>query len=86
MASGQKNPIHSQTVEEVMVMLSGEVQVEVDGVAATMQAGDVLTVPARVPHSIENTSAAEAQWLIISPAPMQFHGPEGKLIIPDWAR
>jgi quercetin dioxygenase-like cupin family protein len=86
MESGKKNPTHTQTKEEVMVMLSGEVQVMVDGVVGTMNAGDVLTVGSGIPHSIENTSGAEAEWLIISPSQMQFHGPDGNLMIPDWAK
>ncbi len=86
MESGRKNPLHTQTAEEVMVMLSGEVRVVVDGAIATMIAGDVLTVGPGVPHSIENSGTAQAEWLIISPAPMQFHGPDGKLMTPEWAR
>jgi quercetin dioxygenase-like cupin family protein len=86
MQSGRKNPTHTQTHEEVMVLLSGDVQVMVGGVMAAMSAGDVLTVAAGVPHSIENTGATDAQWLIVSTSEMQFHGPEGQLMSPDWAQ
>lgn len=56
MQSGHKNPTHTQTTAEVMVMLQGVVAVTVDGSARDMRAGDTLIVPANVPHSIENAS------------------------------
>jgi quercetin dioxygenase-like cupin family protein len=86
MQSGSKNPTHTQTHEEVMVMLSGDVQIMVGGAIESMSPGDVLTVGAGVPHSIENIGETEAEWLIISRSEMQFHGPEGKLMSPHWAQ
>lgn len=85
MESGHKNPTHSQTTEEVMVMLQGSVVVTVDGNAREMVAGDTLIVPANIPHSIENTSGKPADWLIISPLGMQFFGPNGNAMVPAWA-
>lgn len=86
MESGRSNPQHTQTTEEVMYMLSGNVDVVVDGKQISLSAGDSLTVPANVPHSIENSSGSPSEWLIISPAGMQFCGPDGNLMSPDWAK
>lgn len=85
MADGHKNPMHTQTTEEVMVMLEGEVNVTVDGVNAVLSAGDTLIVPANTPHGIENTSGKPAEWLIVSPLGMQFFGPDGQAMTPGWA-
>ncbi len=86
MDAGHTNPMHTQTTEEVMVLLEGSVSVIVDGHTSQMAAGDTLIVPANTPHSIENTSDKVAEWLIISPAEMQFHGPDGNAMSPDWAK
>lgn len=85
MGNGKSNPTHTQTSEEVMVMLSGTVTVTVDKEIVSLSAGDTLIVPAEVPHSIENTSGGESEWLIISPVGMQFKGPTGELMTPEWA-
>lgn len=86
MESGHSNPQHTQTSEEVMYMLSGSVNVTVEGKSANLNSGDALTVPANTPHSIENASGSPAEWLIISPAGMQFHGPDGNPMSPEWAK
>lgn len=86
MESGHGNPDHTQTTEEVMVMLEGMVLVSVAGEESALGQGDTLIVPAGTIHSIRNVSGKVAEWLIISPAGMQFHGPDGKPVSPDWAR
>lgn len=85
MESGQSNPKHTQTTEEVMVMLSGYVDLVVGDQEVSLAAGDAIIVPACVPHAIVNSSGSSAEWLIVSPAGMQFHGPAGKAMTPAWA-
>lgn len=85
MDSGKKNPVHTQTTEEVMVMLHGSVAVTVSGVTRDIATGDALIVPANTPHSVENASGESAEWLIISPLGMHFFGPDGNAVTPPWA-
>lgn len=85
MQVGQCNPQHSHTTEEVMYILSGSVNVSVKGEIKTLHPGDVLIVPANTLHGIENAGDSSAEWLIISPAGMGFHDPNGNPIRPDWA-
>lgn len=86
MAPGYQNPTHTQTHEEIMVMLEGGVKVTVEAETSELHAGDSLTIPAHTPHSISNHGSADAEWLIISPAAMQFIGLDGEPMTPDWAR
>jgi quercetin dioxygenase-like cupin family protein len=86
MENGHSNPNHTQTTEEVMVMLEGSVSVSVAGEESRLTQGDTLIVPANTVHSISNISGDPAEWLIISPAGMQFHGPDGNPMSPDWAK
>lgn len=86
MAPKHSNPSHTQTHEEIMVMLSGSVVVQVGDEKAQLAAGDTLIVPAKTPHSIENLGEVAAEWLIISPVGTQFYGPDGQMMSPDWAR
>ncbi len=85
MESGRRNPLHAHMAEEVMVMLDGTVEVTVDGTAWQLAAGDILIVPGGAPHSIENASGRDAEWLIVSPSGMQFLMPDGQAMTPPWA-
>lgn len=86
MESGRSNPNHTQTTEEVMVLLEGSVLVSVAGEESELSQGDTLIVPANTIHSISNVSGKVAEWLIISPIGMQFYGPDGNPMSPDWAK
>ncbi len=86
MESGHSNPNHTQTTEEVMVLLEGSVLVSVAGEESELSQGDTLIVPANTIHSISNVSGKVAEWLIISPIGMQFYGPDGNPMSPDWAK
>ena len=85
MERGCKNPTHTQSTEEVMVLLRGSVTVTVAEKSVTLQEGDTLIVPADTPHSIDNGSCDTAEWIIISPTNMQFKDAAGNLMTPPWA-
>lgn len=86
MAPGHQNPAHTQTHEEVMVVLGGVLNLTVAGERAELHTGDTAIIPAHIPHSLSNTGQKDAEWLIVSPAGMQFHGSDGTLMTPEWAR
>jgi quercetin dioxygenase-like cupin family protein len=44
-------PSHAHHHEQVVNMLSGELELIVDGTAHTLRAGDVFAIPGNVPHS-----------------------------------
>ena len=85
MESGHHNPMHTQTTEEVMVVLKGKVVVNIEDQTATVKQGDTVIIPPNTPHSIENRSKNTAEWIIISPARMKFKDAEGNSVVPPWA-
>src|SRR5919202_541085 len=52
---------HRHTAEEVVLVLEGEVEVEVDGERATLRAGELGFAPAGVPHNVRCTSSERAR-------------------------
>lgn len=83
---GGFNPTHVQNMEEVMVMLSGQVTVTNGIERAELSGGDTLIVPAHTPHRVDNSGDTDAEWLIISPAGMRFFRETGEEATPPWIK
>lgn len=79
------NPLHSHDHEEVMVQLSGTLTVRCEGEVLELNPGDVLVIPARTPHRLENRTDRAAEWLIVSVAGTAFFKPDGEELVPSWA-
>jgi quercetin dioxygenase-like cupin family protein len=52
---------HRHTAEEVVLVLEGEVEVEVDGERVTLRAGELGFAPAHVPHNVHCKSPERAR-------------------------
>jgi len=50
-------------VDELVLLLEGSCQIELDGNALRMQAGDELLIPARSRHTVRNCGDGPARWL-----------------------
>ncbi|MFB9991389.1 cupin domain-containing protein [Deinococcus oregonensis] len=83
---GGFNPAHTQNREEVMVLLTGRVTVTSGNDRILLEAGDTLIVPARLMHRVDNTGTLDAEWLIISPAGVQFYRETGEEAHPAWLK
>jgi len=83
---GGNNPAHSHDREEVMIMLSGEVALTLDGEARTLAAGDVAIIPPATSHQIQNHGDACAEWLLAAPSGIRFFHASGEEAFPDWSR
>jgi len=83
---GGFNPAHTQSREEVMVLLSGQVSVSGGEQPTELRAGDSLIVPANTLHRIDNTGPVDAEWLIISVAGVQFFREDGAQARPGWLK
>jgi mannose-6-phosphate isomerase-like protein (cupin superfamily) len=79
------NPLHTHDVEEVMVLLSGELEVTVKEERVLLHAGDSLIVPAGTGHQLANRGEVPAEWLIIAPAGVKFSHASGEQGVPPWS-
>lgn len=50
-------------VEERILLLEGEIQVELSGKTVVMHQGDELTIPASTRHTVRNCTGSQARWL-----------------------
>lgn len=51
---GKRLPTHTDSAEEILLILEGTAEVTVGDERATAQAGELALVPAMVPHSLRN--------------------------------
>lgn len=58
-SSGQAGNEHPES-EQLLLVLEGEVEAEIGGERATLQAGDVVIVPQRAEHIFRNTGSVPA--------------------------
>jgi quercetin dioxygenase-like cupin family protein len=61
LAQGGAVGTHTDSVEEVVLVLEGTVRIVLDGEAGTLSAGELALVPARVPHSVHNAANVPAR-------------------------
>jgi quercetin dioxygenase-like cupin family protein len=53
----------THTVDELVMVLEGEVEFEIDGVVQRPQIGEELFIPAGALHSVRNLGSSTARWL-----------------------
>ena len=58
---GMRLPRHTDSAEEVLVVLEGEIEATIGETRARLGTGGVAVVPALVPHSAENTGETTAK-------------------------
>jgi quercetin dioxygenase-like cupin family protein len=78
---------HTMSAEETLYVLSGTLDVEIDGDRFAADAGDAVLVPAGAVFRISNTTEAPAQaWVTTIVGMTAAIHPEGDLITPPWAQ
>jgi len=60
-------PVHRHEEEQIVIVLDGELEFELDGVVRTMKAGEVAVVPAWVPHGAKTTDSGCNEVDIFNP-------------------
>jgi quercetin dioxygenase-like cupin family protein len=50
-------------VDELVLLVQGEVEFEVDGQVRRPRVGEELLIPARARHTVRNVGAGESRWL-----------------------
>jgi len=66
--SGEKGNEHAQS-DQVLYVISGEIEAEIGSEKATLHAGDVVIVPAGAAHRFRNAGKTPAQTLNVYAPP-----------------
>jgi quercetin dioxygenase-like cupin family protein len=64
---GGSMPLHANTVEHEQYVLRGEAHVRIGDEEREVAAGDILFVPADVPHAYTNTGVEPYEFLCVVP-------------------
>ena len=62
-ASGQRWEDFTHATDEVVIVLEGEMEFEVEGKVHHPESGEELLIPARALHSARNIGSTTARWL-----------------------
>ncbi len=76
---------HRPTREEVLLVLTGELHVTLDGSAAALQPGDVVLVPAGSELRVDAGPDGATAWVTTTPG-LEAVTADGARISPPWAR
>lgn len=61
--AGQVWADYVHDVDELVMVVQGEVELELDGVVLRPAPGEEVLIPARVPHTVRNVGPTESRWL-----------------------
>ncbi len=75
---------HRPTREEVLLVLTGELQVTLDGNTGVARSGDVVLVPAGGELCVNSGSAGVTAWVVTSPL-LEVELPGAGRFRPPWA-
>lgn len=64
---GKRSGRHTHSIEEVILVLAGTAGMTVGDEPARLSVGDVVLVPARVPHEIANVGSGELRTVAFFP-------------------
>jgi quercetin dioxygenase-like cupin family protein len=65
---GDAVPLHRHTIDEVVIYLSGEVEVRLGDETHAVRAGDIIVIPAGVEHSQRNSGDTVAEIRAVFPS------------------
>ncbi|WP_224482910.1 cupin domain-containing protein [Robertkochia aurantiaca] len=67
-APGDSIPLHKHTIEEVMVVVQGQLEVRLGSIKKTAEKGAVIFIPAKTAHGFKNTGSDPAQITAVFPS------------------
>ena len=83
---GGTNPMHVKSSEAFVVVLAGTVDVVSATETVSLAEGDAALISPQIAHQLRTTGDTSAQWLVITPAGVEYATPAGQRIEPIWAR
>ncbi len=60
---GQVWEDYTHGVDELVMLVQGDVEFEIDGTVHRLRAGEELLIPARARHTVRNVGRDESRWL-----------------------
>ncbi|MEV4638771.1 cupin domain-containing protein [Actinoplanes sp. NPDC049548] len=84
-ADGTVGVPHRVSREEVVLVLSGQLTATIDGVAATVRAGEAAFVPSGAEFAVDNTSGGPAAAWVTTSVGLTATLADGSTISPPWA-
>ena len=85
-AGGTEGVAHRVGREEILLLLTGELVVTLDGVTATAAPGETVLVPAGAELKVDNVGPATATAWVTTSVGFEATLPDGSLISPPWVR
>lgn len=58
-------PHYHEDMEEVFIILSGEVEITIDGEYERLRKGDLVIIPARSTHQMTNISSTDVEYIVM---------------------
>jgi quercetin dioxygenase-like cupin family protein len=83
---GGTNPWHTHDRQEVVIVQSGKLTLDIDAQRHELADDDIALVPAGARHRLRASGASAAEWLIVLPAGARFFGDDGTQMSPEWAK
>jgi mannose-6-phosphate isomerase-like protein (cupin superfamily) len=83
--AGTAGPAHGISREEVFLVLSGSVELTIDGETRSMAAGDAAVAPAGSCLMVANTTQEPAAMWVTTSIGLEASLPDGSRISPPWA-
>jgi quercetin dioxygenase-like cupin family protein len=85
-AGGTEGIAHRVSREEVFLLLSGELEVTLDGLTGTLTPGEMVLVPAGCEVRVDNIGNGQATAWVTTSVGLQATLPDGSAISPPWVR
>ena len=82
--AGVRGVAHRPSLEEVLLILDGELQVTLDGAYAALHRGDALLVPAGSEFRVDAGPDGASAWVTTTPG-LEAVTADGTRISPPWA-
>ncbi|WP_329180266.1 cupin domain-containing protein [Streptomyces sp. NBC_01477] len=83
--AGSSGPPHTISREEVFLVLSGSLELTIDGSTRLLGAGDVAIAPAGATLGVANPTEEPAGMWVTTSVGLTATLPDGSLISPPWA-
>ncbi|MCP3822545.1 cupin domain-containing protein [Streptomyces sp. A3M-1-3] len=83
--AGTSSPVHTVTREEIFYLLSGAVEVTLDGRTEPLAPGDAAVINAGVPVQIHNRGTETAIAWVTTSVGMEVDLEDGTHLAPPWA-